>query len=216
MNSRSAANEMNANSSDHAGPAEQEREADHEHHHPPRLDARVEVVDRRVRLALGAAALQHEADDRRDDEHHADAGEQRDGLLGARSLLPARRSASSALRARSTNASLSSPARQHDRRADRQRAQQRHGKSLPLGITRRAFSIHTGTNSTSGHALRQVIDAALERQQRLLGGIARAFGKHDQRVAVLDRRRPSARSGLRVRVSGLRSISTARITCSAT
>ena len=58
MNSRSAKNEAKREEQDHAGLAEEERDADQRHHHPPGVDARVEVVDGRDRRAGAARALE--------------------------------------------------------------------------------------------------------------------------------------------------------------
>ena len=86
MNSRSAVNEAKREQHDHAGLAEREGDADQRHHHPPRLDARVEVVDRpgsarRRRSAAASTQPTIEASD----QHGDDAAEA--GRASARSAL---------------------------------------------------------------------------------------------------------------------------------
>jgi hypothetical protein len=104
---------------DHAALAEGEGDADHRDHHPPRVDARVQVVDHRMRLALRHAPLEQRADGRGEDQHAGDAAEERErGLAGGRNvhdgeISSARsysgRRSSIAARARAMNAFLSSP-----------------------------------------------------------------------------------------------------------
>ena len=139
---------------DHAGLAEQEREADHQHHHPPRLDARVEVVDRRCGWPLATDGLSAKP------TSDATTARRRCRRRAIRSAVAAviasgGSSASSASRVRATNASLLLAGAELSGAPTVSVHSSGTGSSLPLGITRREFSIHTGTNSTSGTRARR-------------------------------------------------------------
>ena len=71
---------------DHADRAEQESDPDQDHHHPPRLDALVQVLDDGVRLRPARRAST-KPDDACDEQHAADAEEEIEASAGRPSWL---------------------------------------------------------------------------------------------------------------------------------
>ncbi len=123
-----------------------EGEADHQHHHPPGIDARVEVVDNRVGSAC--PALEHVADQRGEQQDHADAHEQQLSLVIHYSGSGARASSASRLRVR--NCSLLSSLSRRRGAPKLVVHNSGNGNMRPLGMTRLRLAIHTGTRSTCG------------------------------------------------------------------
>ncbi|KAG0934851.1 hypothetical protein G6F31_016032 [Rhizopus arrhizus] len=148
---------------DHPGTAEEQRQPDHDRHHPPRADARDQVGDHRAGLPAPAPAqgLGHQCGQH---QHRADTGKQQAGLLAyalrcqiagdiqhethARPPFGAR--SSSACRLRARKAVLSSSACSRSGVPKVAVHSSGNGRNRPLGITRFRLSIHTGTNSSSG------------------------------------------------------------------
>ena len=163
MNSRSAENETKANSRITPPLPNSEGEADDADHHPPGLDARVEVVDHAVRLARAPRAISAA---RRWPEARtstpatppnsssvvcwSEGGRWHAGQSALLGRGRTRAAGPASPRGPGEERGLVLALGQRERRAVAHRAGQRQRHHLPLGSTRLRFSIHTGTSRTSG------------------------------------------------------------------
>ena len=85
--------------------------------------------------------------------------------------------------------------RDRHRRAEDDAAQKRHRQELALGQHARHVLDPARDEFDLGPRHRQIVEAGAERQQRLVGHVARAFGKQDQRMALVEHRQHDRRSG---------------------
>ena len=99
--------------------------------------------------------------------------------------------------------------RERHRRAEHDAAEQRHRQELALRQHARHVLDPARDEFDIGPGRGEVVEAGAERQQRLVGHVARAFGKDDQRMALVEHRQHDVDRVLRL-VGPLRWISTER------
>ncbi len=190
MNSRSAAKRAEAEQQDDAGPAAGKRDGEQHRHDPPRPDAVVQVLDRLVAAVGRQPPLQHVADDRCRDEDGEDADKEVEKIgMDAHVALPLWAGPERQERATgageeapfvSSSMSWSTGPKVHA-------AHQRHRDELALGHHPAEVLRSTPAPARAGAARRARIEPGLEGLQRLVGLVARALRKQDERGAAVDR-----------------------------